>query len=267
MCDCAIFLCCLNLFKIQCLEYTCLIIHTLIFPSNIIGIIFLQWKVIVFFCEIIYSINIAICFYNAFIIILFIYSTKIGKITTNEFYKTFLVISLLSTFISIYLFISYSLCAYFIVKDYLKIYHKIQLGKSFGFEVTKLKAIFESNKTWIILIFSTILPNILSFFTILFWISLYYRISYRIYCSFNKYIRKELREQRKKNRQFKELQENDSKNESVIDKDKEKQRKNNNISIIIEKDRHPATKIISNNSIYTNNNNVEKSKIVRRPFQ
>lgn len=261
--DCAIFLCCLNLFKIICLEYTCLNISLFIFLTNMLGIIFVQWNIIKFFTEIIYSINVAICFFNIFIIILIIYSTKIGRITTNEFYKTFLVLSILSIFISIYLFISYSLSSYLILKDYLFVHHIIQSKKYSNSGFIKIKKNFELKITWIIYIFTTILPSILSFITIFLWISLYYRISYRIYCSFNKGIRKELREQRKKNRQYREFQENESKNESDISKDKEKQSIKNydNISVIIEKDRHPATKIVSGGSIFTNSNIADKSKI------
>ena len=261
--DCAIFLCCLNLFKINCLEYTCLIISLFIILTNMLGIIFVQWNIIKFFTEIIYSINVAICFFNIFIIILIVYSTKIGRITTSEFYRTFSVFSILSTFISIYLFISYSLSSYLIFKDYLFVHHIIQSKKYSNTEIIKLKKIFKLKITWIIFIFTTILPSILSFITILLWISLYYRISYRIYCSFNKGIRKELREQRKKNIQYREFQENESKNENDISKDKEKQsiKNYNNISVIIEKDRHPATKIISGGSIYTNSNIADKSKL------
>ena len=261
--DCAIFLCCLNLFKINCLEYTCLIISLFIFLTNMLGIIFVQWNIIKFFTEIIYSINVAICFFNIFIIILIVYSTKIGRITTSEFYRIFSVFSILSTFISIYLFISYSLSSYLIFKDYLFVHHIIQSKKYSNTEIIKLKKIFKLKITWIIFIFTTILPSILSFITILLWISLYYRISYRIYCSFNKGIRKELREQRKKNIQYREFQENESKNENDISKDKEKQsiKNYNNISVIIEKDRHPATKIISGGSIYTNSNIADKSKL------
>lgn len=261
--DCAIFLCCLNLFKINCLEYTCLIISLFIFLTNMLGIIFVQWNIIKFFTEAIYSTNVAICFFNIFIIILIVYSTKIGRITTNEFYKIFSVLSILSIFISLYLFISYSLSSYLIFEDYLFVHHIIQSKKYSNPEMIKLKKIFKLKITWIIFIFTTILPSILSFITILLWISLYYRISYRIYCSFNKGIRKELREQRKKNRQYREFQENESKNESDISKDKERQsiKNYNNISVVIEKDRHPATKIVSGGSIYTNINNADKSKI------
>lgn len=261
--DCAIFLCCLNLFKINCLEYTCLIISLFIFLTNMLGIIFVQWNIIKFFTEAIYSTNVAICFFNIFIIILIVYSTKIGRITTNEFYKIFSVLSILSIFISLYLFISYSLSSYLIFEDYLFVHRIIQSKKYSNPEMIKLKKIFKLKITWIIFIFTTILPSILSFITILLWISLYYRISYRIYCSFNKGIRKELREQRKKNRQYREFQENESKNESDISKDKEKQsiKNYNNISVVIEKDRHPATKIVSGGSIYTNINNADKSKI------
>lgn len=262
MCDCAIFLCCLNMYKIYCLEYTCLIISILIFPSNILGIIYIEWRVIKFLIELFYSINVAICFFNIFTIILIIYSTKIGKITTNEFYKTFSIISMLSLIVSIYLTITYSSSSYLIFKNYLSFHKNTNNEKYSKFELKELVRIFNSKKTWIILFISTILPSILSLISILFWISIYYRISYRIYCSFNKEIRKELREQKKKNKQFRELEENNSKNNNETNKDKDKdiKNKNNFVSVVIEKDRHPGPRIISSGGIYTNNN-IDKSKI------
>ena len=78
------------------------------------------------------------------------------------------------------------------------------------------------------------------------WISIYLRIDYRIYCSFNKEIRKELREQRKKNLEFKELQENNSVND--MEKNKDKSKENNFASVFIEKSKNPKSS--SNGIIY-----------------
>ena len=99
---------------------------------------------------------------------------------------------------------------------------------------------------------------------ILLWISIYYRISFKIYCSFNKEIRKELREQRRRNRQFKELKENNSMNDIDTNKeDKNKKVPKNIISVIIEKYRHPAASgILCNGEIFVKNNiNINKLDI------
>ena len=121
MFDFAIFLCCFNNIRIYCLEYTCLITTILIFPFNLLGLIIINWDFIDFLYEIIYSINITILIFCIFIISLTIYSTKTGKITTNDFYKPFTSISLIAISIFVYLFISYGLSAYGIFKDYIRI--------------------------------------------------------------------------------------------------------------------------------------------------
>ena len=258
MCDCAIFLCCLNLYIIYCLEYACLIISIIIFPLNIFGIFILKWEVIKLFCEIIYSINIPISIFIIFLISLIIYSTKIGKIN-----KPFKYITIMSISLSIYLFLSYSFCSYQIFKDYLTFVKKNKFQPP-SIEIDILKKKLKLNITWGFLCISTLLPTVLSFINILFWISIYYRISFKIYCSFNKEIRKELREQRRKNRQFNELKENNSMNEIDTNKeDKNKKVPKNIISVIIEKDRHPgASGILSNGEIFLKNNiNINKLNI------
>ena len=263
MCDCAIFLCCLNLYRIYCLEYACLIISIIIFPLNIFGIFILKWEVIKLFCEIIYSINIPISIFIIFLISLIIYSTKIGKINTSELNKPFTYITIMSISLSIYLFLSYSFCSYQIFKDYLTFVKKNKFQPP-SIEIDILKKKLKLNITWGFLCISTLLPTVLSFINILFWISIYYRISFKIYCSFNKEIRKELREQRRKNRQFNELKENNSMNEIDTNKeDKNKKVPKNIISVIIEKDRHPgASGILSNGEIFLKNNiNINKLNI------
>lgn len=263
MCDCAIFLCCLNLYRIYCLEYACLIISIIIFPLNIFGIFILKWEVIKLFCEIIYSINIPISIFIIFLISLIIYSTKIGKINTSELNKPFTYITIMSISLSIYLFLSYSLCSYQIFKDYLTFVKKNKFQPP-SIEIDILKKKLKLNITWGFLCISTLLPTVLSFINIFFWMSIYYRISFKIYCSFNKEIRKELREQRRKNRQFNELKENNSMNEIDTNKeDKNKKVPKNIISVIIEKDRHPgASGILSNGEIFLKNNvNINKLNI------
>ena len=245
MFDFAIFLCCLNNKRIYCLEYTCLITSILIFPLNLLGLIIINWDFIDFLYEIIYSINITILIFCIFIISLTIYSTKTGKITTNDFYKPFTSISLIAISIFVYLFISYGLSTYGIFKDYIRILKQNYDGLSYS-QKKKAKKIIKLKSTWIYISISTIIPTLISIINILLWISIYLRIDYRIYCSFNKEIRKELREQRKKNLEFKELQENNSVND--MEKNKDKSKENNFASVIIEKSKNPKSS--SNGIIY-----------------
>ena len=252
MCDCATFLCCLNNNNIFCLEYTCLIISILIVPLNLLGILIIKWNLIKFYCEILYSVNITISIFSIFIISLVVYSTKIGKIQSDDLYKPFTSISLLAVFIFLYLFLTYSLCSFQIFTDYLIIQNiNYNIPPK---EKDKLLNIIKSKETWIKLSISTVLPLILSFANILLWISLYYRINFRISCSFNKEIRKVLREQRNKNKQFKQLKESISINDINKEKDKDKKKEdlNNFVSIVIEKDRRHS-RFISNGGIITKN--------------
>ena len=263
MCDCAIFLCCLNFYRIYCLEYVCLIISILIFPLNLLGIFILKWEVIKLFSEIIYSINIPISIFVIFLISLILYSTKIGKINTSELNKPFTYISIISIFLSAYLFLSYSFCSFQIVKDYLT-FEKNTYFKASSIENDIIKKKLKLKSSWIFLCLLALLPTLLSFMNILLWISIYYRISFKIYCSFNKEIRKELREQRRKNRQFKELKENNSMNDIDTNKeDKNKKVPKNIISVIIEKDRHPGESgILCNGELFVKNNiNINKLDI------
>ena len=223
-------------------------------------VLFIKWDLVKFLCEIFYSINITISIFVIFIISLVIYSTKVGKITTDDFNQSFISLSMIAIFIYIYLFLSDSYCSFQIIKDYIDF--KNNKNNNYGsisssLEKKKLKIIIKSKLTWILLSISTLLPTILSFINIFFWISIYYRISFKIYCSFNEIIRKELREQRKNNKQFIEFKEN-SKTENNIDNNKDKNNQNlkNIINVVIEKDRHPGeNKILSNGRISTKNNN------------
>ena len=257
MFDFAIFLCCFNNKRIYCLEYTCLITSILIFPLNLLGLILINWNFIDFLYEVLYSINITILVFCIFIISLTIYSTKTGKITTNDFYKPFSTLSFIAIFIFVYLFMSYGFSSYGIFKNYFRILNQNYDGLSYS-QKKKAKKIIKLKSTWIYLSISTLIPTIISIINIFLWISIYLRIDYRIYCSFNKEIRKELREQRKKNLEFKELQENNSVND--MEKNKDKSKENNFASVIIEKSKNPKS---SSNGIiymkdirqYVNNNN------------
>jgi len=254
MCDWANILCCFNNQRIYCLEYTCLILSILIIPSNLFGLIIIRWDLIEFYCEIIYSINITISVFVIFIISLVFYLTKIGKLTSNEFYRPVSSISIMAIILYIYLFITYSISTFQISKDYLKYINK-QNNHDLNIhsQVKIIKGVINSELTWILLSLTIYFPTIISLINILVWISIFIRISYQIECSFNKGIRKHLRELRKKNKtKFQVLQENNSVSEN---KEKENSQKSKKyfVSIVIEKDRHPQfTKYVSSGG---NNNN------------
>ena len=105
-----------------------------------------------------------------------------------------------------------------------------------------------------------LVPVLFSFINIFLWISIYYRISFRIYCSFNYEIRKELRKEKK--REMTKLEE-----ETVNDNDKNKGNKIEKVevSVVFEKDRHPSyTKNIMTTKKYNdmkfNLKNIDKFK-------
>lgn len=236
MIDFAKLLCCFNNIRIYCLQYICLIISLLIFPANCLGIFIIEWDFVNFYCEILYSINISISIFIIVIISIIVHSTKIGRIFTSELYKSFALLSTISIIIFIYVFISYTISSFEIWMSYLtsRNYQYMLNGRK------KIKTITKLTFEMIILIsLSTILLVILSFLNILVWISICIRINYRIYCSFNKDIRKELRNQRKLNRELitkKDSIDNSSSNKDIKEiKNKEK----DFISVVIEKDRHP----------------------------
>ena len=252
MCDCANFLCCFNNQRVYCLEYTCLTITILIFICNLLGLIIIRWNIIVYYCEIIYSINITITVFLIFIISLILYLTKIGKLTSIDFYKIARSISIMAIILYIYLFITYSLSLFQISKDYLKYINKQNnhgLYKSSQGKI--IKEVLNPKLSWIFLSITVYLPTILSFINILDWISIYIRIIYQIECSFNKGIRKHLREQRIN----KKIQEKNAVNENK-ENDISQNSKNNFVSIVIEKDRHPhIAKYISSGANYNNPTN------------
>lgn len=253
MYDLAIFLCCLNNFRIYCLEYSCLIISLLLFSLNLLGIIIINWNLISFYVEVLYSINISICVFLIFLISIIIYSTKNGKITSNEFYKNFSSISLMAIFIYIYLLLTYSLSSYKIIYDYWK-FKKFKCDNNLSnIEQKKIKQFLNLKLAWILLFISAIIPIILSIINILIWTSIYYRIIFQIYCSFNKEIRKELRTQKKQNREFHELNETNSINTN--NKRQIKEPLKHIVSVIMEKDRHPASIKSNSNGIFKNNQN------------
>ena len=262
MCDYANFLCCFNNQRIYCLEYTCLILSIILFPCNLFGLIIIRWEIIEFYCEIIYSINITISVFVIFIISLVFYLTKIGKLTSNEYYRPVGSISIMAIILYIYLFITFSLSTFQISKDYLKYINKqnnhVLKTRSKG---KVIKEVINSELTWILLSFTTYLPTIISLINILVWISIYIRINYQIECSFNKWIRKHLRELRKNNKtKCQVLQETNSVNEN---KEKENIQKSKKyfVSIVMEKDRHPQfTKYVPSGENNNQTNGQYKAK-------
>ena len=252
--DCAIFLCCFNNQRIYCLEYTCLIISIIISPCNLLGLLIINWNLINFYYEIIYSINISLSIFSIFIILIIIYSTKVGKIISIEYHKSFAFISVIASSISAYLFITYALSTFEIFNSYLKFYYNKNKDYYSPKENRKIIKMLNSKLTWGLVSLSSIIPSILSFINILLWMSIYLRISYKILCSFNKEVRNELRKQKKINKEFKEFKDDNVKNENGKEKNKYQK---DLVSIVIEKDRHPGISIIisnGQNNISSNNN-------------
>ena len=105
-------LCCLNYANIYCLEITCLITTISLFPLTLLGIINIKWGFIEFFIQILYSINLATVTFNIFTIIFITLSTTSKRILLNNYYNAFTQIAVMSAIIFIFLFCSFSLCAF-----------------------------------------------------------------------------------------------------------------------------------------------------------
>ena len=232
-------LCCLNYANIYCLEITCLMTTTSLFPLTLLGIINIKWTFIEFFIQILYSINLATTTFNIFTIIFITLSTTSKRILLNNYYNAFTQIAVMSAIIFIFLFCSFSLCAFFILRNYYKIkkgtYDFTKFNK---FEIRKVKDFINYNKNWVLIYITNLLPIFFSFLNIFLWISIYYRISFRIYCSFNSGIRKELRKSREK-----DLAKLEEETANTTDKNKNINKiEKVEISVVFEKDRHPSYK-------------------------
>ena len=238
MLDFPTLLCCFNYANIYCLEISCLIISISIFPLNLIGIINIKWLFMQYYAQLLYCINLAIITFTIFMIIFIILSTTSRRIILNNYYKAFSQIALMLACVFIFLIITFSFCAYFILNDYNKIKkNKYDFDRFNKYERKKINNLVQDKKYWAILYITNITPIFLSFINIFLWISIYYRISFRIYCSFNYEIRKELRKNFKK--EMAKLEE-DTTNENEKSKNKNNKAENVEISVVFEKDRHPS---------------------------
>ena len=238
MLDFPTFLCCFNYANIYCLEISCLIISISIFPLNLIGIINIKWLFMQYYAQLLYCINLAIITFTIFMIIFIILSTTSRRIILNNYYKAFSQIALMLACVFIFLIITFSFCAYFILNDYNKIKkNKYDFDRFNKYERKKINNLVQDKKYWAILYITNITPIFLSFINIFLWISIYYRISFRIYCSFNYEIRKELRKNLKK--EMAKLEE-ETTNENEKSKNKNNKAENVEISVVFEKDRHPS---------------------------
>lgn len=261
MFDLPTLLCCLNYANIYCLEISCLILSISIFSLNLFGILEIKWSFMKYFTQILYSINLAVITFTFFMIIFIILSTTSKRILINNYYKAFANISLMSSYIFLYLLLSFSICAYAILSDYIHIKSNKYDFKDFNkYEIIKIKDLVKNNNYWVLLYILNLVPILFSFINIFLWISIYYRISFRIYCSFNYEIRKELRKEKK--REMTKLEE-----ETVNDNDKNKGNKIEKVevSVVFEKDRHPSyTKNIMTTKKYNdmkfNLKNIDKFK-------
>lgn len=231
-------LCCFNYANIYCLEISCLIISISIFPLNLIGIINIKWLFMQYYAQLLYCINLAIITFTIFMIIFIILSTTSRRIILNNYYKAFSQIALMLACVFIFLIITFSFCAYFILNDYNKIKkNKYDFDRFNKYERKKINDLVQDKKYWAILYITNITPIFLSLINIFLWISIYYRISFRIYCSFNYEIRKELRKNFKK--EMAKLEE-ETTNENEKSKNKNNKAENVEISVVFEKDRHPS---------------------------
>ena len=238
MLDFPTLLCCFNYANIYCLEISCLIISISIFPLNLIGIINIKWLFMQYYAQLLYCINLAIITFTIFMIIFIILSTTSRRIILNNYYKAFSQIALMLACVFIFLIITFSFCAYFILNDYNKIKkNKYDFDRFNKYERKKINNLVQDKKYWAILYITNITPIFLSLINIFLWISIYYRISFRIYCSFNYEIRKELRKNLKK--EMAKLEE-DTTNENEKSKNKNNKAENVEISVVFEKDRHPS---------------------------
>ena len=238
MLDFPTLLCCFNYANIYCLEISCLIISISIFPLNLIGIINIKWLFMQYYAQLLYCINLAIITFTIFMIIFIILSTTSRRIILNNYYKAFSQIALMLACVFIFLIITFSFCAYFILNDYNKIKkNKYDFDRFNKYERKKINDLVQDKKYWAILYITNITPIFLSLINIFLWISIYYRISFRIYCSFNYEIRKELRKNLKK--EMAKLEE-ETTNENEKSKNKNNKAENVEISVVFEKDRHPS---------------------------
>ena len=255
-------LCCLNYANLYCLEITCLIISIFNFPLNLLGILNIKWNFIAFYCQILYSFNLAIITFSVFMIIFILLSTTSKRILLNNYHKSFAKISLLNAFLFIFLVLSFSVCALNILNNYYKIKNKKYDFRNFKkFEKKRILDLIKSKKYWVKLYIATLAPIFFSFLNALIWLSIYYRISFRIYCSFNYEIRNELRKQKKSD--MRKLEE-ETTNDKINNK---KKFENIEASVVFEKNRHPYSKNIvkildlkKNINFKLNFNNVDQFK-------
>ena len=104
------------------------------------------------------------------------------------------------------------------------------------FEIKRIKDFVDSKKNWILLYVTNLIPILFSLLNIFLWLSIYYRISFRIYCSFNYEIRKELRKMKKKEMTTLEEETTNDNNDKIKNNKVEKVE----MSVVFEKDRHPS---------------------------
>ena len=262
MLDFPSFLCCLNLANIYCLEITSLIITILLCSLILFGMINIKWKFIEYFCQILYSINLPALASNIIITIFIILSTTSRKILLSNYYNSFAQLSLMTAYIFLFVFVFLSICAFFILKNYYKIKNGTYVFKKINkYEIKEIKEFVNDKRNWMIICIINFVPIFFSLLNIFLWVSIYYRISFRIYCSFNYEIRNELRKQKKSD--MRKLEE-ETTNDKINNK---KKFENIEASVVFEKNRHPYSKNIvkildlkKNINFKLNFNNVDQFK-------
>ena len=239
MADFALLLFFFNKYKLNCLQWICLIESFISFVLSLSGLAIIKWANFKFFCQVLYSLGFVFIFFGFFLILVFLYSSKKGKILSEEYHMIFKFLSLMEVFLSIC-----ALAIFFIITVQLTIdYQKTMIE----FKKKQKKTYYQNKsteedpivlKTWIILYLTTTIPAVLSFINVLVWVSIFYRINYRLYCSFTKQIRKMVIQENTK--LVKEVSDKSTNNASNNNNNENKEKEQDIISVVIEKNRHPV---------------------------
>ena len=241
MADFALLLCCFNKYKLNCLEWVCLIESFISFVLSLSGLAIIKWSNFKFLCEILYSLGFVFIFFGLFLIILFVYSSKKGKILSEEYHIIFKALSLMEVFLTISSSIIYIFLTIQLSIDYKKaMLEFIKNKNNINYQNNLNRENSFTLKSWIILYLTTFIPGILSFINILIWVSIFYRINYRLYCSFTKQIRKMvIQENTKLVKEVSDKSTNNASN-SNNNNNENKEKDHDIISVVIEKNRHPV---------------------------
>ena len=239
MVDFALLLCCFNKYKLNCLEMVCLIKSFISFVLSLSGLITIKWPNFSNFFQVLYSVGFVFIFFGFILILVFVYFSKKGKILSEEYRNIFKAFSLMQTFLTFSTSVMFFILVIQLTINYKKtIFIFIKKQKNSNFQKNLVVENPNILKSLIILYSTAIVTAVLSFINILIWISIFYRINYRLYCSYTKQIRKMVIQEN--NKLIKEISEKSTKNSSNSNNNENKEKEQDIISVVIEKSRHPA---------------------------